>query len=48
MFSYGDMAAMAQELPYRVELWDDSDTHVEDLIALVGDYAVARLLLPKL
>ena len=42
MFSYGDMAAMAQELPYRVELWDDSDTHVEDLIALVGDYAVAR------
>jgi hypothetical protein len=41
MFSYGDMAAMAQELPYRVELWDDSDTHVEDL-ALVGDHAVAR------
>jgi hypothetical protein len=25
-----------------VELWDDSDSHVEELIALTGDYRVAR------
>jgi hypothetical protein len=23
-------------------MWDDHDTHVEELIALVGDHAVAR------
>jgi hypothetical protein len=32
----------AQELPYRIELWDDHDTHVEELIALLADHAVAR------
>lgn len=31
-----------EDLPYRVELWDDHDAHVEELIALVGDHAVAR------
>jgi hypothetical protein len=25
-----------------VEQWDDGDRHVEELIALVGDYATAR------
>ncbi len=30
------------DLPYSVELWDDTDSHVEDLIALTGDYRVAR------
>ena len=30
------------DLPYSVELWDDEDTHVEELIALTGDYRVAR------
>ena len=25
-----------------VELWDDADSHVEELIALTGDYRVAR------
>jgi hypothetical protein len=29
-------------LPYSVELWDDDDSHVEELIALTGDYRVAR------
>jgi len=29
-------------LPYSVELWDDTDSHVEELIALTGDYRVAR------
>ena len=29
-------------LPYSVELGDDNDSHVEELIALNGDYRVAR------
>ena len=27
-----------------VEQWDDPDSHVEELIALTGDYRVARVL----
>ena len=30
------------DLPYSVELWDDTNSHVEELIALTGDYRVAR------
>ena len=30
------------DLPYSVELWDDADLHAEELIALTGDYRVAR------
>ena len=30
------------DLPYSVELWDEADTRVEELIALTGDYNVAR------
>ncbi len=30
------------DLPYMVEQWDDTDSHVEELIALIGDYGVAR------
>ena len=30
------------DLPYSVELWDDADSHVEELIALTGDYRIAR------
>ena len=30
------------DLPYSVELWDDADSHVEEQIALTGDYRVAR------
>ena len=30
------------DLPYSIELWDDTDSHVEELIALIGDYRVAR------
>jgi hypothetical protein len=26
------------DLPYSVDLWDDADSHVEELIALTGDY----------
>jgi len=30
------------DLPYRVEVWDDKDNHIEELIALASDYATAR------
>jgi hypothetical protein len=30
------------DLPYSVEQWDDQDSCVEELIALTGDYRVAR------
>jgi hypothetical protein len=35
------MVALNQ-LFYRLELWDDHDAHVEEVIALVSDHAVAR------
>ena len=42
----GEVAYMATghqfDLPYSVELWDEGDTRVEELIALTGDYNVAR------
>ena len=31
------------DLPYIVEEWDDTDSHVGELIDLTGDYRVARL-----
>jgi hypothetical protein len=36
------VAGQDHDLPYRVEVWDRHDTRVDDLIALVGDHAVAR------
>jgi hypothetical protein len=36
------MVIQEQELPYRIEMWDDHDTRIEALIALVADHAVAR------
>ena len=43
MFSHIEMAmGRPYDLPYSVELWDDADSHVEELIALTGDYRVAR------
>ena len=43
MFSHVEMAmGRPYDLPYSVELWDDADQHVEELIALTGDYRVAR------
>ena len=29
------------DLPYRVELWDDADRHIEEVIALASDYSSA-------
>lgn len=37
------MSGSEQDLPYRVEVWDDGDTRVEELVALIGDHAVARV-----
>jgi len=34
--------ATGHQLRYMVEQWDDTDSHVEELIALTGDYRVAR------
>jgi hypothetical protein len=31
------------DLPYLVEQWDDADSQVEEVIALTGDYRVARV-----
>jgi hypothetical protein len=43
LFSNPVMATGRQfDLPYLVEQWDDTDSHVEELIALIGDYSVAR------
>jgi len=35
-------ADQEQELAYRLEMWDDHDTRIEELIALLADHAVAR------
>jgi hypothetical protein len=31
-----------EDLPFRVELWDDTDSHIEEVIAMVADYGTAR------
>ena len=36
------MGDQEQDFQYRLEMWDDRDSHVEELIALVADHAVAR------
>jgi hypothetical protein len=32
----------AQELLYRIEMWDDGDTRIEELIAFVAEHGVAH------
>jgi hypothetical protein len=36
------MQGQDHDLPFRVEVWDEAEAHVEELVALVGDHAVAR------
>jgi hypothetical protein len=36
------MVNQEPELLYRLEMWDEHDTRIEELIALVADHAVAR------
>ena len=31
----------ALDLPFRIEAWDQADTRIDELIALVGDHRVA-------
>ena len=37
---HGDGAPFRSAVP--VEVWDDNDQHIEELVALTGDYGVAR------
>ena len=37
------MGGENHELPFRIELWDDADRHVEELIAMVADFTTAQL-----
>jgi hypothetical protein len=36
------MGASEYDLTFRIEVWDKRDSHVDELVALVGDHAVAR------
>jgi hypothetical protein len=43
LFSYYVMAmGRPFDLPYSVEVWDDNDQHIEELVALTGDFGIAR------
>lgn len=35
------MVGQEHELSFRIEVWDDADSHVDELVALVGDHGVA-------
>jgi hypothetical protein len=36
------MGGPDDDLPFRIEPWDDADRHVEGLIALVADFTTAQ------
>jgi len=35
------MSGANEDLPFRIELWDDADLHIEEVIALASDFASA-------
>lgn len=35
------MSGGDDNLPFRIEVWDDADRHIEELIALTSDFASA-------
>ena len=35
------MGGQDDDLPFRIELWDDADLHIEEVIALASDFASA-------
>ena len=35
------MGGRDEDLPFRIELWDDADRHIEEVIALASDFASA-------
>ena len=41
-FSHEFMAGRDEDLPFRIELWDDGNRHVEELIALAADFTTAQ------
>jgi hypothetical protein len=41
LFSNAKMGVPGADLPFRIELWDDADQRLEELNALVGDFATA-------
>lgn len=40
-FTYWDMGGRDEDLPFRIELWDDADRHIEEVIALASAFASA-------
>jgi hypothetical protein len=35
------MGGRDDDLPFRIELWDEADRHIEEVIALASDFASA-------
>ena len=35
------MGGYDDNLPFRIELWDEADRHIEEVIALASDFASA-------
>ena len=35
------MGGRDNNLPFRIELWDDGDRHIEEVIALASDFSTA-------
>ena len=35
------MSGGNEDLPFRIELWDEADKHIEEVIALASDFASA-------
>jgi len=35
------MRGRDDDLPFRIELWDEADRHIEEVIALASDFASA-------
>jgi hypothetical protein len=40
-FLISSMGGREDDLPFRVELWDDKDLRVEEMIAIAGDFFTA-------
>jgi hypothetical protein len=38
------MRGRDDDLPFRIELWDDGDSRVEEVIALASDFSTGRRL----
>jgi hypothetical protein len=41
MFRFRSNYLMGDDLPFRIELWNDADTRIEEVIALTADFASA-------